>query len=134
MNSKPGVIYFVKSNDTIKIGYTTSLLERLKEATTWSAETTVVLGIIPGNRSMEMTLHKTLKPYKTQREHFQPHRDVLSMMAILIAYSKLVFGVGMNQADWLRFVEKQRHADDLEGDIKDFEMWQRFESSFVSLL
>lgn len=124
MRTDTGVIYFVDCGPAIKIGFTTVIDDRLTEARTWSDP--VVLAVIPGNERMEKNLHRRLKNLQIRREQFKPDPRLFALADDMVRVSKILYGVGMNKAEWRRHVEKTNKATELAVDIRLFEMWKTF--------
>jgi hypothetical protein len=67
------VVYFAEIGKHIKIGFTTNLKQRLKSFLTSSPYVDLLLAI-PGDRSLERTLHDLLADSRIERELFHRHR------------------------------------------------------------
>lgn len=75
-----GRIYFIQSptDQSIKIGYSTDVLDRLCALQTGSAVDLVLLADMPGTPRTEKALHVALASHRIGREWFRPHADVLA--------------------------------------------------------
>jgi hypothetical protein len=74
------VVYFVEIGKHIKIGFTTNLKQRLKSFLTSSPDVRLLLAI-PGDRSLERTLHDKLAECRVARELFGQEYRVLEFIA-----------------------------------------------------
>jgi hypothetical protein len=76
------LIYFVQSVDggPIKIGVSIRLSERLKQLEKEAGRSLRVLGVIPGGRLDEQTLHYRFSRLRTEGEWFNPGESLLDFI------------------------------------------------------
>ena len=72
------MVYFIQSLDTIKIGCTKNLNERIKGIQTSNPHGLVVIGAIKGNSFEEKAIHKKLEKYRVTGEWFKNCNEVRS--------------------------------------------------------
>jgi hypothetical protein len=69
--SNSSFVYFIKSNDFVKIGIAGNPVARLGDLQVGSPVALELLGVIPGNRSIEQSIHQMLSHYRVRGEWFQ---------------------------------------------------------------
>jgi hypothetical protein len=65
-----GHVYFAKAGDRIKIGFSTNVERRLRALGTGSPQVIQLLGVMPGSKRLERTIHDDLKAHRQHREWF----------------------------------------------------------------
>jgi hypothetical protein len=65
-----GHVYFAKAGDRIKIGFSTNVEKRLRALGTGSPQAIQLLGVMPGSKRLERTIHEDLKAHRQHREWF----------------------------------------------------------------
>lgn len=73
------MIYFIKTGEAVKIGYTTDIDTRLKAYRTHNPDITL-LRIISGDKMVERYLHNALKAYRTTGEWFSYTTEVKQLI------------------------------------------------------
>lgn len=74
----PGFVYFVEAGDCIKIGFTTSLSDRLPKIATGTSHKLVILHTEPGLISDEKQLHQQFAEFRVRREWFRKAPELLA--------------------------------------------------------
>lgn len=70
-------VYFMSQGGFIKIGHTTTEINRrMKSYTTHSLEETVLLGFLHGDRSVELAMHRRFSDYRVKGEWFRDEGDL----------------------------------------------------------
>lgn len=72
------MLYLIKSNDYLKIGYTDNLKQRIKSYKTTNPSFEV-LDTMEGTKNNEIKIHSLLKEYKYQTEWFYNKPEVLQV-------------------------------------------------------
>ena len=70
------MIYFIKSGNYVKIGYSKEPKQRLKELQTANPLKLTLMGTIPGTYSTEKALHSLYNKYKKRGEWFNCKKDL----------------------------------------------------------
>jgi hypothetical protein len=65
------VVYFIRSRDMVKIGFTGNITKRLSSMRTASADELTLLYTMPGGTQMERRLHKTFAHLRVSGEWFR---------------------------------------------------------------
>ena len=60
-------VYFISSDDKIKIGYTKNIKRRLKQLQTSNSSQLLLLGYIEGDKDVEKQLHKRFAQYRIRK-------------------------------------------------------------------
>ena len=71
LSSGPGWVYFVRSGQAVKIGWSKSLARRAKALQTGNADTLTFLGIMAGGRLLERQTHATFRRHRLNGEWFE---------------------------------------------------------------
>lgn len=72
--AQPGWIYYVLTDDKVKIGYTTDITRRLRAYPPGSQ----ILAVHPGTPDLEKTIHRDFDAHRVAgREWFRPDDDIL---------------------------------------------------------
>lgn len=71
-----GVVYFVRSGDTIKIGFTSDLAGRLAKLKTGMAHDPEVMLTIPARPSLEPYFHQKFAKHRINREWFRDAEEI----------------------------------------------------------
>lgn len=66
----PGVVYFVRDGDFVKIGYSVDVLARIKTLQTSTTRELRLIHYVPGRQSDEAAFHRRFKEYRRQGEWF----------------------------------------------------------------
>ncbi len=82
----PGVVYFVRAGDSIKIGAATNFKHRLHALQTGNEKPLEVLAVIPGLNEYE--IHQRFSHLRTFGEWFSPKKELLDF----IEFAKLTYG------------------------------------------
>jgi T5orf172 domain len=88
---RPGFIYFLRSGDRIKIGFTKSPAQRFRKLQTGLARRPDLLVFIAGSFADEHDMHLRLAEHWTEGEWFAASADVLQVMMRSIAFGKPMF-------------------------------------------
>jgi DNA-binding XRE family transcriptional regulator len=72
------MVYFIKQNDYIKIGYTNNFNKRLNQLQVSSPVKLEVLGIIKGTKDDESNYHKMFSKYHSNGEWFNCNEELIS--------------------------------------------------------
>lgn len=75
------VVYFIKSDGLIKIGFSTNLKKRLQTYATHNAFDVDLLGTIPGEQSLEKELHAKFRQFRVHREWFRFVQEIQDYLA-----------------------------------------------------
>lgn len=72
-------VYFISSDDKIKIGYTKNIKRRLKQLQTSNSSQLILLGYIEGDKNVEKQLHKRFAQYRIREngEWFNCNDEIL---------------------------------------------------------
>lgn len=92
-----GSVYFARSMDgaVIKIGFSTNVENRLKELSSGGGYGPLErLGVIPGNRSVEKSIQRSLSTYVINGEWFRPDENLLVSVNSIIAAGEWKFKTG----------------------------------------
>ena len=79
-------VYFARSGDAIKIGYSVDVPRRIVALATGSPEPITLIGIAEGDQRLEQALHRLLERYRVRNEWFRDCaevRRILSDMGVL---------------------------------------------------
>lgn len=76
----PGRVYFIKSGDLVKIGYTTNVDRRLRGLQTGSPHKLEILLTHPGSRRDEQLCHEQFAHLRVQGEWFRYSDDLLAYL------------------------------------------------------
>lgn len=82
------MIYFIQSEQYVKIGYTSNLKARYKKYVTENPNPVRLLGSIKGGMDIEKKLHKRFGEFKHNREWFHLNDTVRAMIIIAIEEGK----------------------------------------------
>lgn len=66
-----GIVYFVRCDERVKIGYTRNIGSRLSQFRTSNGKPVELLLTIPGGREEERALHQKFARFRTQGEWFR---------------------------------------------------------------
>lgn len=85
-HSDKGFVYFLLSDNRVKIGFTNAGVSRLAGLTTGMSAKVDSFLLLPGTRSDEKRLHQRFTPYRQQGEWFAAARPIrLTMMRSAMA-------------------------------------------------
>ena len=79
-------IYFIKSANKVKIGYTKNVRKRKKYIQSHCSEKCELLVLIPGDRKLEKEIHQHFKKYKSHGEWFLLGEDLKNYIKRLQQY------------------------------------------------
>lgn len=85
MSKNCGYVYFIKSKDKVKIGYSTNIKRRIKELSICNPEKLELIYFIPGNKNLEWSLHNRFDFQHIRGEWFQLYPEI----QLWINYDKL---------------------------------------------
>lgn len=76
------MIYFIRAGDNgpIKIGITKEITGRVKGLQTAHYEDLQIVGVMPGDRNLETTLHNKFSQHHIRGEWFQPAEEILTFV------------------------------------------------------
>ncbi len=76
-------VYFARAGDSIKIGISNNVAQRLRDIQTTCPEKVHLIGVIVGNRKLEGILHRRFKEHHIRGEWFRLEilADLLEMVA-----------------------------------------------------
>lgn len=80
---KRDVIYFVRSGDAVKIGFTSDLEARLRVLRTDTAGEIELLAVMEGDRREEARLHADFKHLRIKREWFRAEEELLAFIGLV---------------------------------------------------
>ena len=80
-----GYVYFIKSVDKVKIGFTADLSKRLKQFKTGSSNPINVLAVVPGTQDTEAYFHSMFADYRVNGEWFRYEGDLKRFTAAMPA-------------------------------------------------
>jgi len=79
------VIYAIKINEYIKIGWSNNPQERIKSIQTGSPYKVMTMAVLPGDSEVENALHNKFKKYRTSGEWFtDPDKEIERTMLVLM--------------------------------------------------
>lgn len=81
----PGLVYFLRQGETIKIGFTRRISRRLRNLQTGSAERLQLLGTIPASQTAERRLHQQFAELRLEGEWFRAEEPLLRTISALIS-------------------------------------------------
>lgn len=81
----PDHIYFVKSGDFIKIGTTIDIAGRMRDLAHGNPHGLELLATAPGDRDVELAIHKKLGEFRKHREWFLDCKPVRDLMQDFLA-------------------------------------------------
>lgn len=70
LTRKDGGVYFLRSGEAVKIGYTTNIVSRMASLKTGSADDTELLLVVPGTEQTERYFHQHFKSHRLRGEWF----------------------------------------------------------------
>lgn len=68
---RSGYVYFIRSGDHVKIGFSSNVRSRLNTIRTACAEDTFVCHVVPGTPRKERVYHKRFAQYRVRGEWFE---------------------------------------------------------------
>lgn len=77
-------VYFVRSGEHIKIGFSVDVPARMKELATGNPVQLELLAVVNGGRDLERAIHEALANHRSQREWFHDRPEVLQVMRAVI--------------------------------------------------
>jgi Meiotically Up-regulated Gene 113 (MUG113) protein len=78
------VVYFIQdASGHIKIGYAGHVRSQLRSLQVSNAGPLTLLRAIPGDKTLESSLHERFAPYSLGREWFKPHEELLAYIESL---------------------------------------------------
>lgn len=78
-------IYFLKSGEAIKIGYSADVAARVREISIYQPLEPELIGTMPGGRSLEEAIHVFLRQHRIKGEWFRDCAEVRGTITDLIA-------------------------------------------------
>ena len=109
------LVYFVRSGDFVKVGFTNNLPSRLGTLQTGSPYRIEVLGICEGSRQDEKDLHGYLERHRVGGEWFKLNHD--QILGIGMEFSAMMYGQPFKEFNHaLREPENHVQMNDLEYD------------------
>jgi hypothetical protein len=78
--SKLGYVYFIKSNDRVKIGKSKDVHERMIQLKTSNPYKLELIGVIEGYGEKENELHEKFKKYRLHGEWFSLSKEILDFV------------------------------------------------------
>jgi hypothetical protein len=79
-----GTVYFVRSADHVKIGYTTDLIGRISQLQTGCPHKLELIAAVPGAESLEKIFHKVLKDKRFRGEWFCLDDDLYRRLRLML--------------------------------------------------
>ena len=79
---KPGFVYFLRDATTVKIGFTTSIRQRIKAIQTGCAEPVELLMVMPGTDETEKFFHALFRDFRIGGEWF----SLTGLLAEFVGY------------------------------------------------
>ncbi|MBD7992813.1 GIY-YIG nuclease family protein [Ochrobactrum sp. Sa2BUA5] len=76
-----GYVYFLRSGDTVKIGFSRSVPKRVKSLSAATPHETEVLKVIPGTNQTERYFHTHFRAYRQKGEWFRLEGDLAAFLA-----------------------------------------------------
>lgn len=86
-------IYFLRSDDAIKIGCSTNLRLRISQIERDISAKVELIGFIYGNFATENLIHKRLAPFAEGNEWFRDYEGVRELIQFLLAKGPLFQGL-----------------------------------------
>lgn len=80
-NEKGGAVYFLRTGDTVKIGFSTNIRARLSSIQTSLAESPELLLTIPGTSQTERYFQHHFSSYRVRGEWFQLEGELAAFLA-----------------------------------------------------
>lgn len=80
-------VYFVRSGDRIKIGYSCRPKQRIASFAVHLPDEPELIGTVPGGRELEQRIHTVLDKYRTKGEWFRDCEDVRAVMSAVLGHS-----------------------------------------------
>lgn len=78
--AQPGHVYFLRSDDHIKIGYATDVAARIRELQCGNPTTLALIGAIPAKPADERALHRRFNTDRVQGEWFRRSDKLLAFI------------------------------------------------------
>lgn len=79
----PRLVYFMYSAGRIKIGYTADIYRRVSDLTNMGGSSVELIGVLPGDKDFERTLHRLFKADRTHGEWFKISDEIRRFLACI---------------------------------------------------
>ena len=110
------MVYFIKQNDYIKIGYTNNLNKRLNQLQVSSPVKLEVLGIIKGSLEDESNYHKMFSKYHSYGEWFSCNEELITHIDKLDKELMWKYGFTQNETTPIGLIKSCRIEKNLSLD------------------
>lgn len=82
--SREAIVYFIRCNQFVKIGFTTRLKSRLDGLQSGNPYPLQVIGYVPGGPEVELSIHQALAKNRNVGERFRLSKSVRQMIVRLL--------------------------------------------------
>lgn len=80
-----GYVYFIRSGESVKIGFTRDVKKRHQQLKTGDPNKTTILASVPGTRDTEAYFHQMFAEYRTTGEWFRYEGELKRFTALMPA-------------------------------------------------
>lgn len=80
-----GYVYFIRSFDRVKIGFTADLTKRFKQLKTGASNPIRILAVVPGTQDTEAYFHSMFADYRVNGEWFRYEGDLKRFTGVMPA-------------------------------------------------
>lgn len=80
-NGGQSLVYVAKVRRQVKIGYSSNVIQRLRQLATASSHPIWLLAVVPGGRQLEQDLHRQFSDLRMQGEWFRHPRLIIPVIA-----------------------------------------------------